>query len=154
MNKYVKKEMELAWRKLTLETGKLACQANMAVLARYGDTVILVTVVAATPKVEVDFLPLTVNYEEKLYAGGLIKSSRWVKREGAPTDRARIVGRLIDHAIRPLFPKDYQDEINVVVTVLSNDKDSDPEVLAMIATSAALHSSDIPWNGPMVTSRV
>ncbi len=154
MNKYVKKEINLAGRKLVLETGKLAPQANMSVLARYGDTVVLLTVVASEPKVEVDFLPLMVNYEEKLYAGGLIKSSRWVKREGAPTDQARIAGRLIDHAIRPLFPKDYQDDVSVVATVLSIDKDADPEILSLIAASACLHASDVPWNGPMVSGRV
>ena len=154
MNKVVKKQMEFAGRTLTLETGKLAQQANMSVLASWGETMVLVATVSAKPKNEVDFLPLTVSYEEKLYAGGLIKSSRWVKREGAPTDQARIAGRLIDHAIRPLFPKDYQDEVNVIATVLSVDKMSDPEVLSMIAASACLHSSDIPWKGPMVSSRV
>src|SRR3989344_7341705 len=153
MNKSIKKEMVLDGRKLSLETGKLAPQANMSVLARYGDTVVLVAVVASVPKMEMDYLPLTCKYEEKLYAGGLIKSSRWVKREGAPTDQAIIAGRLIDHAVRPLFPKDYMDEVNVVATVLSIDRDADAEILAMIASSAALHASDIPWNGPMVTSR-
>ena len=154
MNKSIKKEMVLDGRKLSLETGKLAPQANMSVLARYGDTVVLVAVVASAPKMEMDYLPLTCKYEEKLYAGGLIKSSRWVKREGAPTDQAIIAGRLIDHAVRPLFPKDYMDEVNVVATVLSIDRDADPEVLAMIAASAALHASDIPWKGPMVSARV
>lgn len=154
MNKVIKKEITLAGRKLVLETGKLAPQTNMSVVARYGDTVILATVVAGKPAKEADFLQLTVNYEEKLYAGGLIKSSRWVKREGSPTDQARIAGRLIDHAIRPLFPKDYPDEVNVVATVLSLDRTCDPEVVAMIATSAALHASDVPWKGPMVTGRV
>ncbi len=154
MNKVVKKEMMFAGRKLSLETGKLAFMANMAVLARWGDTVIFATATSSAPKGETDGIPLTCKYDEKLYAGGLIKSSRWVKREGSPTDQAIIAGRLIDHAVRPLFPKDFQDETTVTTMVMSLDKDADPEVLAMIAASAALHASDIPWNGPMVTSRV
>ncbi len=154
MNKVVKKEMMFAGRKLSLETGKLAFMANMAVLARWGDTVIFATATSSAPKGESDGIPLTCKYDERLYAGGLIKSSRWVKREGSPTDQAVIAGRLIDHAVRPLFPKDFQDETTVTTMVMSLDKNSDPEVLAMIAASAALHASNIPWNGPMVTSRV
>ena len=154
MNKVIKKETEFAGRKLVLETGELALRANMAVKASYGDSVVLVTVVAGEANPDTDFFPLTVNYEEKLYASGTIKSSRFVKREGKSTDDAVIAQRAIDHAIRPLFPDDYMDEVQVVATVLSLDKDSDPEFLAMTAVSAALHASDIPWVGPMTTARV
>ena len=154
MNKKVIKETEFAGRKLILETGELAVQANMAVKATYGDTVVLVTVVAGEANPDIDFFPLTVNYEEKLYASGLIKSSRFVKRMGRPTDEAVITKRLIDHAIRPLFPSDYMDDVQVIATVLSLDEDADPEFLSMLATSAALSASNIPWEGPMVSVRV
>ena len=154
MNKVIKKEAEFLGKKIVLETGELAIRANMAVKATYGDSVVLVTAVAGESNPDTDFFPLTVNYEEKLYASGTIKSSRFVKREGRSTDDAIIAQRAIDHAIRPLFPDDYMDDVQVVATVLSLDKDSDPEFLAMIATSAALQASDIPWGGPMVTARV
>jgi polyribonucleotide nucleotidyltransferase len=154
MNKYVKKETEIAGKKLVLETGELAIQANMAVKASYGDTVVLVTVVSGEANPDTDFFPLTVNYEEKLYASGLIKTSRFVKRDGRATDEAIISKRLIDHAIRPLFPKDYMDEVQVIATVLSLDDTSDPMFTAMTAVSAALHASDIPWQGPMVSARL
>ncbi len=154
MNKVIKKETEFAGKKIVLETGELAVRANMSVKATYGDSVVLATVVAGEANPEIDFFPLTVNYEEKLYASGTIKSSRFVKREGRSTDDAVIAQRAIDHAIRPLFPSDYMDEVQVVATVLSLDKDSDPEFLAMVAVSAALHASDVPWTGPMSTARV
>lgn len=154
MIKVVTKETEFAGRKLVLETGELAIQANMSVKASYGDTVVLVTVVSGKANSDTDFFPLTVNYEEKLYASGLIKSSRFVKRDGKATDEATISKRLIDHAIRPLFPNDYTDEVQVVATVLSLDDKADPLFTAMTATSAALMASDIPWEGPMVTARL
>ncbi len=154
MNKVVKKEINFAGRKLVLETGELAIQSDMAVKASYGDTVVLATVVHSAPLPDVDFFPLTVNYEEKLYASGTIKSSRFVKRDGKATDEAVISKRLIDHAIRPLFPKDYMDEVQVVVTILSLDVDADPEFTAMMAVSAALSAGEIPWDGPMVSVRV
>jgi len=152
----IKKEIELGGKKLSLETGLFAPLANMAVTVRYGDTVILVTAVSNKQKSPetVEFFPLRVDYQEKLYAGGLIKSSRFVKREGRPSDEATIVARLIDHAIRPLFPKDFADEVQVIATALSIDHVSDAEVSAMIGASAALFASDIPWNGPMATARV
>lgn len=156
-SKKIIKEMELAGRKLTLEAGSLAPQANKSVLASYGETVVLATAVAQEPTVEVDFFPLRVDYEEKLYAGGFIKTSRFVKREGRPTDEATIAARLIDHAIRPLFPKDYLEDVQVVVTVLSVDEKNDPEVLSLVAASAVLAASDIPWSvdtGPLGTVRV
>lgn len=154
MKKFVRKEINFAGKRLVLETGELAIQADMSVKASFGDTVVLVTAVKGEANPDVDFFPLTVNYEEKLYASGQIKSSRFVKRDGKPTDDAVIVKRLIDHAIRPLFPKDFMDEVQVTCTVLSLDPQSDPEFLSMVATSACLHASKIPWLGPMVSARV
>ena len=154
MTSIIRKEIEFAGKKLVLETGELAVQATLAVKASFGDTVVLATAVSGAPNPELDYFPLTVNYEEKLYASGQIKSSRFVKRDGRPTDDAIIVKRLIDHAIRPLFPEDYMDEVQVACTVLSLDPQSDPEFLSMIAVSACLHASKIPWNGPMVSARV
>jgi len=154
MQKVVHKEIELAGRKLTLETGELALHANGAILATYGETVVLATVVSQPASPDVDFFPLAVDYEEKLYAGGKISTSRFIKREGRPTEKAVLTSRLIDRSIRPLFPKDYQAEVQVIITVLSVDQENDPDILALIATSAALSISDIPWNGPIAGCRV
>jgi polyribonucleotide nucleotidyltransferase len=154
MNKIVRKETNFAGKKLVFETGELALRADMAVKATYGDTVLLVTVVSGEPSTEADFLGLRVQYEEKLYASGSIKSSRFVKRDGKATDDAVIARRSIDHAIRPLFPKDYMDEVQIVVTVLSLDEDADPEFLSMIATSACLQASNIPFYGPVASLRI
>jgi len=150
----IKKEIDFAGRKLSLETGKLAPQANRAVLARMGETVVLATAVANEPRENIDYFPLRIDYEEKLYAGGHIKGSRWVKREGRPTDEATVTARLIDHTVRPLFPKDYMEDIQVIVTVLSIDEENDPQILALVAASAALHASDIPWEGPIAAVRL
>ncbi len=146
--KEVRKEMQLGSETLVLETGKLAQQANCAVLATLGQTVVLATAVAVPSIEEPSFFPLRVDYEEKLYAGGLIKSSRFIKREGKTSDEAIIAGRLIDHAIRPLFPKDYMDDTQIIITVLQVDTKNDPELLGLIAANAALAASDIPFNGP------
>lgn len=154
MNKIVRKETNFAGKKLIFETGELALRADMSVKATYGDTVLLVTAVSGDPSPEADFLGLRVQYEEKLYASGSIKSSRFVKRDGKATDDAVIARRSIDHAIRPLFPKDYMDEVQIVVTVLSLDEDADPEFLSMLATSACLQASNIPFYGPMASVRV
>ncbi len=148
------KEMDFAGKKLSLETGKYATLTNMSVKATFGDTIILVTAVAGEFNPDVDYFPLNINYQEKFYASGSIKSSRFQKRDGRATDDAIIVGRMIDHAMRPLFPADYMNETQIVATVLSLDYDSDPKFLAMLAASAALHASNIPWNGPMVSARV
>src|SRR5205085_11637857 len=134
-------------KKLTLETGTLAQQATSGVLARMGDTMVLVTVVMGKKDTSLDYFPLSVEYVERLYAGGRIKGSRWVKREGRPSDDAVLTGRLIDRSIRPLFPKEYKNDVQVVVTVLSVDGENEPDVLSMIAVSAALSVSPIPWNG-------
>lgn len=138
---------------LTLETGELAVQATAAVLGRLGDTAVLVTVVEGG-KSDLDYFPLSVEYGERLYAGGKIKGSRWVKREGQPSDDAVLAGRLIDRSIRPLFPKGFKNDVQVIVTVLSVDGENEADVLALNAVSAALAISRIPWNGPIGAVRV
>ncbi len=148
------KEKDIAGRKMSLETGYLAQQAHGSVLARYGDTVVLATVVTSAPRDDIDYFPLSVEYEERLYAGGIIKGSRWVKREGRPTEQAILNARVIDRSIRPLFPKDFKNEVQVITTVLSVDEDNDPVVLALIAVSAAIRMSGIPWNGPVAAVRI
>ena len=154
MNKIVKKEMDFGGKKLVLETGQLAVMSNMAIKASYGDTVMLVTANSGGYNPDKDFFPLMVNYMERLYSSGTIKSSRFVKRDGRGTDEAIITQRLADHAIRPLFPGDFSDEVQVAATVMSLEEDADPVVLFMNSISACLQSSTIPWNGPMVTARV
>lgn len=141
--------IEFAGKILSFETGELAQQATSSILARCGDTVVLVTVVEGRLRDDIDYFPLSVEYVEKLYAGGRIKGSRWVKREGRPTDDAILTGRLIDRSIRPLFPKEYRQEVQVVATVLSVDGENAPDILALNAVSAALTISPIPWNGPI-----
>src|SRR4030065_657144 len=152
--KKIEKSIELGGRKLTLQTGILAPQASGAILAQYGDTVVLATVVSSPLREDLGYFPLTVEYQERLYAGGRIKGSRWVKREGRPSDEEVLTARLIDRSIRPLFPQDYEKEVQVVITVLSVDVENDPTVLSAIATSAAISISAIPWQGPVVTLRV
>jgi polyribonucleotide nucleotidyltransferase len=145
----IEKSIELGGRTLTLTTGELAQQAAGAVMARMGDTVVLATVASAPLKMEMDYFPLTLEYQEKLYAGGRIKGSRWVKREGRPTDEEILSARLIDRSIRPLFPKTYKREVQVIVTVLAVDLENDPSILGAIAASAAIHVSSLPWKGPV-----
>jgi polyribonucleotide nucleotidyltransferase len=152
--KLIKKEITWAGKQLSLQYGKIAEQADSAILARYGDTMVLATVVSAPPREDLDFFPLSVDYEEKLYAAGRISTSRFIKREGRPTDKAVLTGRLIDRSIRPLFPKDYSNEVQVIVTVLSYDQENDPDIPSLIATSAALLTSPIPWDGELVGVRV
>ena len=139
---------------MTFETGVLAKLATSSVLARAGDTVILAVVVMGRKETALDYFPLSVEYVERLYAGGKIKGSRWVKREGKPSDDAILTARLIDRSIRPLFPKELKKDIQVVVTVLSVDSINDPDILALNAVSAALAISKIPWNGPVAASRI
>ncbi len=152
--KKVEKTVELGGRKLTLQTGVLAEQASGAVMATYGETVVLATVVSAPLKVDLGYFPLTVEYQERLYAGGRIKGSRWVKREGRPSDDEILSARLIDRSIRPLFPETYKKDVQVMITVLSVDIENDPSVLSAIAASAAIAISPIPWKGPVGTVRV
>ncbi len=131
MSKYtlVKKTLEFSGRTLSLEVGRFAEQANAAVLAQYGDTQVLATVTASSKETSLDYFPLSVEYVERLYAGGRIKGSRWVKREGRPTDDAIFAGRVIDRSIRPLFPKSYKHDVQVIITLLSVDGVNDPDVL-------------------------
>lgn len=152
--KFAEVSMKLNDAKLTLQVGKLAKASHVSVFGRLGDTCVLVTVNIAPAKEDMDYLPLSVEYVEKLYAGGRIKGSRWVKREGKPSDDAVLNGRLIDRSIRPLFPKTYRKNIQVVITLLSVDGVNSPEILAAVTTSAALHISAIPWKGPLGVSRV
>lgn len=145
----IKKTLEIGGRTLTLKTGILAPQATLAVTAQYGDTVVLATVTSAPLRQELDYFPLSVEYQERLYAGGRIKGSRWVKREGRPTDDEILKGRLIDRSIRPLFPKTYKMDVQVIATVLSVDMENDPAMTAGFAVSAALTASSLPWGGPV-----
>ena len=146
--------IEWADRKLTLETGKIARQADGAVLATYGETTVLATVVSAkAPKPGQDFFPLTVNYQEKSFAAGRIPGG-YFKREGRPSEKETLVSRLIDRPIRPLFPEGYRNDTQVVVTVLSHDLENDPDILALVDTSAALTLSGVPFMGPVGGARV
>jgi len=149
-----KVSLTLGGKPLELEIGRFAQQANAAVLARYGDTLVHATVVMSQPREDIDYFPLFVEYQEKLYAGGIIKGSRWVKREGRPSDDAILTARLIDRSIRPLFPEGFKHEIQVVVTVLSVDAENPPDIPAIIAVSTALSLSDIPWDGPVGALRL
>ncbi|HEX4196937.1 MAG TPA: polyribonucleotide nucleotidyltransferase [Caulobacteraceae bacterium] len=149
-----RKSIEWGGRKLTLETGRIARQADGAVLATYGETVVLATVVAEkAPKPGLDFFPLTVNYQEKTYAAGKIPGG-FFKREGRPSEKETLVSRLIDRPIRPLFVKGFKHETQVVVTVLAHDLENDPDIVAMVATSAALTLSGVPFMGPIAAARV
>ncbi len=152
--KIVKKSIEVGGRTLSLEVGRFAEQASAAVLARYGDTMVLATVTASSRETTLDYFPLSVEYVERLYAGGRIKGSRWVKREGRPSDDAVLAGRVIDRSIRPLFPKSYKHDVQVIITVLSVDGENDPDVMGLVATSAAIAISPIPWNGPVSAVRM
>jgi polyribonucleotide nucleotidyltransferase len=140
--------IELGGRTLVLETGKLAKQANAAVMARYGDTAVLCTVTASQDPKDLDFFPLTVNYEERLYAVGKIPGG-YIKREGRPTQKAILASRLTDRPIRPLFPEGFRNDVQIVNLVMSVEQDCTPEITAMIGTSCALAISDVPFNGPI-----
>ncbi len=152
--KVIEKTTEIDGQKLTLQFGRMAQAVDTSVYATLGDTAVLVTVATGPVNPNIDYFPLSVEYAEKLYAGGLIKGSRWIKREGRPSDDAVLTGRLIDRSIRPLFPKTYKKQVQVVITLLSIDGVNAPEILSAIAVSAALSASSIPWAGPISTSRV
>ncbi|WP_036736386.1 polyribonucleotide nucleotidyltransferase [Paenibacillus zanthoxyli] len=141
-------EMQLGGRTLVLETGRLAKQANAAVMVRYGDTSVLCTVTASSEPKDLDFFPLTVNYEERLYAVGKIPGG-FIKREGRPSEKAILSSRLTDRPIRPLFPEGFRNDVQVLNLVMSVDQDCSPEIAAMIGTSAALSISDVPFSGPI-----
>ncbi|MET0346504.1 MAG: polyribonucleotide nucleotidyltransferase, partial [Casimicrobiaceae bacterium] len=154
MLKPVKKSIPFGRHTLTLETGEIARQAGGAVMASLGDSVVLVTCVAArTPKPGQDFFPLTVDYQEKTYAAGKIPGG-FFKREGRPSEKETLTSRLIDRPIRPLFPEGFYNEVQVIATVMSVDPEVDPDIAAMIGASAALALSGMPFNGPIGAARV
>jgi len=145
----------LGGKELVIETGKLAQLASGSVTVRCGDTVVLATaVVSAEAKEDMDYFPLLVDYEERLYAAGKISGSRFIKREGRPSERAILTCRLVDRPIRPLFPKNYRNDVQVIITVLSFDGENNPDVLAIIAASAALSQTVAPFEGPISAVRV
>lgn len=153
--KTAKFETEFAGKKLTFETGNMAFRADGAVTVRYGDTMVLATaVIEAEPKPDTDFFPLLIDYEERWYASGKISGSRYMKREAKPSDKAVLTSRLIDRPIRPLFPKGYRNDIQVVVTVLSADLENEPDVVAVIAASTALMLAGAPFEGPVAAARI
>src|SRR3989344_5639524 len=141
--KKIENSIDLGGKKLVLRTGDIAEQATSAVLASLGETVVLATVVAAPLSEWPGYFPLSVEYQERLYAGGKIKGSRWVKREGKPTDEEILTGRVIDRSIRPLFPKDYKRDVQITITVLSVDLENSPDIVSSIAVSAAIEASNI-----------
>lgn len=147
--------LQIGGRVLEIETGIMAKQANGSVTVRYGDTVVLATAVMSKGASKISgYFPLMVDYEERYYAAGKIKGSRFIKREGRPSDDAILTGRVVDRTIRPLFNGRMRNEVQVVVTVLSIDGENDPDVISMIAASTALTLSDIPWNGPIGAVRI
>ena len=147
-------ETEIGGKTLSIETGKIAKQASGAVVVKYGDTIVLVTVVSSHEERVADFLPLTVEYQEKIYAAGRIPGNYFRREIGRPSEKETLTARLIDRPIRPLFPKEYRFETQVIATVLSMDQENDPDVMAMIGASAAFEISDIPFAGPIAAVRV
>lgn len=150
---FVRESVEVGGKTLTMETGRLAKQADGAVLVSYGESVVLVTVVSSTERPGLDFFPMTCEYVEKTYAAGRIPGG-FFKREGRLRDFETLTSRLMDRPLRPLFPKGYRKDTQVIATVMSSDQDNPTDVLAVIGASAALHISDIPWDGPVVAIRV
>ena len=148
--------VETNWegRKLSLEVNRVGFRTTSSVMVRYGDTVVLGSVVVSKDPVQQDFFPLSIDYEEKFYAAGKISGSKFLKREGKPADEAILVGRLIDRPIRPLFPKGYRQEVQVVVTVLSMDPNFRPDVVGMVAASSALLNAGVPFDGPVAGLRI
>ena len=146
-------EIELGGRTLTLETGKLAGLAGGAVTVRYGDSLVLGTANRSEPRPGLDFFPLTVDFEERMYAAGKIPGG-FIKREGRSSEQAILAARLTDRPIRPLFPEGYKDDVQIVITVMSTDQENDPDILGTIAASAALTISEIPFQGPVGAVRI
>ncbi len=148
------KDILVGDKKITLSTGKIAPQTNASVVAQYGNTTVLATVLMGKTDESKDYFPLSIEFQDKLYAGGIVKGSKWMKREGGPSDTAVLSGRIIDRSLRPLFPADFLNEVQIIVTVLSNDKNNDTVIPAFTAAAAALAISDIPFNGPVSVVRV
>ena len=154
MFKVFNEEIEVNGKKIVLETGKIARQADGAIIAKCGETVVLATAVGAKKvKEEQDYFPLSVNYQEKYYAAGKIPGG-YFKREARPTESETLISRLIDRPIRPLFPDNFLNEIQILPTVISYDGENQPDVLSIIASSAALAISGLPFQGPIAASRV
>lgn len=147
-------ETEIGGRKLIIKIGELAGQANGTAIVQYGETVVLATAVMGEEKKELDYFPLLVDYEERFYAAGKIKGSRFIKRETRPPDEAILASRLIDRCLRPLFNQDFRHEVQIITTVLSTDQENDPDLVALYAASVALAISDIPWQGPVAGVRL
>lgn len=155
MNHTRRFETEWGGKPLIIETGRFAHAAGGSCTVQYGDTIVLATAtMSEEPREGLSFFPLMVDFEEKLYAAGRIKGSRFIKKEGRPTDEAVLAGRYIDRALRPLFPEGIRNDVQVIVTVLSFDGENDPDVVGLIAASCALHISSIPWNGPIGNIRI
>src|SRR5581483_7472736 len=153
--KIIKVETDFCGQPLSLEVGRVGFRTTASVLARYGDTVVLGTaMVSPEPVTGMDYFPLSIDYEEKFYAAGKISGSRFIKREGRPSDEAILIGRLIDRPIRPLWPKGYRHEVQGVATVLSLDPDFRPDAIAMIAMSVAFMLTGAPFEGPVAGVRV
>jgi polyribonucleotide nucleotidyltransferase len=146
-------ETQFGGKTLTIETGKLARLAGGSVTVRYGDTMVLGTANRSEPRPGLDFFPLTVDFEERMYAAGKIPGG-FIKREARPSEAAILAARLTDRPIRPLFPEGYKDDVQIVITVLSTDQENDPDVLGTVAASAALTISEIPFQGPIGAVRV
>ncbi|MDP3955086.1 MAG: polyribonucleotide nucleotidyltransferase, partial [bacterium] len=147
-------EAEVGERSLIIETGRLAVQANGSITVALGETVVLVTACASLePRTDIDFFPLTIDFEERLYAVGKIPGS-FPRREGRPSTDAVLAGRMTDRALRPLFPKGFRNDVQIIVTTLSADMENDPDVLATVGASAALSISNIPFDGPVSSLRV
>ncbi len=148
------KDILVGDKKITLSTGKLAPQTNASVVAQYGNTTVLATVLMGKTDDSKDYFPLSIEFVDKLYAGGIIKGGKWIKRDGGQSDTAILFGRIIDRSLRPLFPADFLNEVQIITTVLSNDKNHDVVIPAFTAAAAALAISDIPFNGPVSAVRV
>ena len=148
------KDILVGDKKITLSTGKLAPQTNASVVAQYGNTTVLATVLMGQTDDSKDYFPLSIEFVDKLYAGGIIKGGKWIKRDGGQSDTAILFGRIIDRSLRPLFPADFLNEVQIITTVLSNDKNHDVVIPAFTAAAAALAISDIPFNGPVSAVRV
>src|SRR5579884_266954 len=148
-------ETDFCGRKLTLEVNRVGFRTSASVIARYGDTVVLGTAMVSPKRVQgMDYFPLSIDYEERFYAAGKISGSRFIKREGRPSDEAILIGRIIDRPIRPLWPKGYRHAVQGVATVLSMDPDFRPDAIAMIAMSAGFMLTGVPFDGPVAGVRV